>query len=149
MEENKNIKRFADYLDTRYKIPGTNIRFGLDFIIGLVPVFGDLVGFILSSGLIAAMIRKGASGKALSLMIVNIILDTTLGSLPIIGDVFDLFFKANKRNLDLFQDHFQEGKYEGSAWQIIIPVLIILILIIVGVIYLLYKILDWMYNLLA
>lgn len=149
MEENKNIKRYADYLDTKYRIPGTDIRFGLDFIIGLVPGIGDVVSLMLSSGLIVVMIGKGASGKALSLMIVNVILDTTLGSVPIIGDVFDLFFKANKRNLDLFQDHFEEGKYKGSAWRVILPVLFILLVLLVGVVYLIFKILDWLYYILV
>jgi hypothetical protein len=148
MEANRSMKRYADYLDTKFKLPGTNIRFGFDFLIGLVPGFGDVVSFLLSSGLILAMIKKGASGKALSLMIVNVILDTTLGSIPLIGDVFDLFFKANKRNLDLFQDHFQEGKYEGSAWKVIIPILLILILILVGIAYLIYLILSLLYFLL-
>jgi hypothetical protein len=148
MEANTSMKRYADYLDTKFKLPGTNIRFGFDFLIGLVPGFGDVVSFLLSSGLILAMIKKGASGKALSLMIVNVILDTTLGSIPLIGDVFDLFFKANKRNLDLYQDHFQEGKYEGSAWKVIIPILLILILILVGIGYLIYLILSLIYYLL-
>lgn len=149
MEENKNIKRYADYLDTKYRIPGTEIRFGMDFIIGLVPGIGDVLSLMLSSGLIVVMIGKGASGRALSLMIVNVILDTTLGSVPIIGDIFDLFFKANKRNLDLFQDHFEEGKYEGSAWRVILPVLFILVIILVGVVYLIYWILGWFYSLLV
>ena len=114
-EQNQRIERYSDLLDTKFRIPFTNIRFGFDFLIGLIPGLGDILSFTLSGGLLLMMIRKGASGKALALMLVNIILDATLGSIPLIGDIFDLFFKANKRNLDLFQAHFQEGAVSGLA----------------------------------
>ena len=81
------------------------------------------------------MIKKGASGKALSLMILNILLDATIGAIPILGDLFDLFFKANRRNLDLFQAHFEEGKHQGSAWPLILTMLIVFLILIVLLIY--------------
>lgn len=135
----ESLERYADYLDTKFRIPGTDIRFGLDFLIGLIPGLGDVISFGLSGGLVMMMIAKGASGKALALMFVNIFLDVTLGSVPVVGDIFDLFFKANKRNLDLFQDHFEEGKYKGSAWVIIIPILIFLFVLLIGLFYLAMK----------
>lgn len=135
-QDHRKIIKYADWLDTKYKIPGTNIRFGLDFIIGLFPVVGDVVSFSLSGGLLMLMVRKGASGKALGLMILNILLDAIFGSIPVIGDIFDLFFKANKRNLNLFQAHFEEGKHQGSAWGIILTVVLVLFLCLVLIIYL-------------
>lgn len=133
--EHKNIVRYSDWLDTKFVIPGTRIRFGLDFIIGLIPIAGDVLSFSLSGGLLLLMVKKGASGKALSLMIFNILLDATLGAIPVLGDLFDLFFKANKRNLDLFQAHFDEGKHQGSAWPIILAMLIVFLILIVLLIY--------------
>ena len=147
-DDHKNIVRYSDWLDTKFRIPGTRIRFGLDFIIGLVPIAGDVLSFSLSGGLLLLMIKKGASGKALILMILNILLDTTLGSVPIIGDLFDLFFKANRRNLDLFQAHFEEGKHQGSAWPIILTIMIVLLVLIALLIYGLFKIFGLLLELL-
>ncbi len=131
----KNLERYADLLDTKFRIPGTKIRFGLDFIIGLFPVVGDVFSLTLSGGLLMMMVKKGASGRALILMILNIALDATIGSIPVVGDLFDLFFKANKRNLDLYQDHFEEGAYQGSAWPVILAVMAIVLVTIVLVIW--------------
>ncbi len=147
-DQTKNIERYADWLDTKFKIPGTNVTFGLDFIIGLFPVVGDVLSFSLSGGLLILMVRKGASGRALSLMIVNILLDVTLGSIPVVGDLFDLFFKANKRNLDLFQDHFEEGEHQGSAWPVVWTVLVILLILFALVIWGLVKLFQVLYFLL-
>jgi hypothetical protein len=145
-EENQRIEKYSDLLDTKFRIPFTNIRFGFDFLIGLVPGLGDILSFTLSGGLLLMMIRKGASGKALAIMIVNIILDATFGSIPFFGDIFDLFFKANKRNLDLFQAHFQEGEHKGSAWPIIMTVVIIFLILFIGTGYLIYQLMKGIYH---
>ena len=124
------IERLADFLDTRYRIPGTNIRFGADFIIGLVPYAGDVVTFGISSVLVLAMARQGVSGIVLAKMIGNILLDASVGTIPILGDLFDLGYKANRRNLKLLQEHYEEGKHEGSAWWVVALVLLILLALI-------------------
>ncbi|MBK8500983.1 MAG: DUF4112 domain-containing protein [Saprospiraceae bacterium] len=147
--DHRNIIKYSDWLDTKFKIPGTGINFGLDFLIGLFPVVGDVLSFGLSGGLLLIMVKKGASGKALSKMILNIILDAIVGSIPFLGDIFDLFFKANKRNLDLFQAHFEEGKHQGSAWPVVITVLILLILLFTLVVYLVVKVFEFLWYLLS
>ena len=124
------IERLADFLDTRYRIPGTNIRFGADFIIGLVPYAGDVVAFGISSVLVLAMARQGVSGIVLAKMIGNILLDASVGTIPILGDLFDLGYKANRRNLKLLQEHYEEGKHQGSAWWVVVLVLLILLALI-------------------
>ena len=124
------IERLADFLDTRYRIPGTNIRFGADFIIGLVPYAGDVVTFGISSVLVLAMARQGVSGIVLAKMIGNILLDASVGTIPILGDLFDLGYKANRRNLKLLQEHYEEGKHKGSAWWVLVLVLLILLVLI-------------------
>ena len=77
------------------------------------------------------------------MMLLNIALDASIGSIPIVGD---LFFKANKCNLDLFQNHFEEGKNEGSARPVIIPILLILILIIILIVWLIFKSFGLLYE---
>lgn len=132
------IERYSDLLDTKFRVPGTRIRFGVDFLIGLIPGAGDIIGLALSGVLLFLMVIRGASGKALALMILNVCIDALVGSIPVVGDVFDLFFKANKRNLDLFQDHFQGGAYQGSAWPVVMGLLIFLLASLGGMIILLF-----------
>ena len=74
-------------------------------------------------------------------MTLNILIDALIGSIPILGDVFDIAFKANMRNIQLMQEHYEEGRHRGSAWKVIIPVLVILFLIIVVIIWATYKLL--------
>ena len=147
-DEHHHLVRYADLLDTRFRIPGTQITFGLDFIIGIFPIVGDIFSLLLSGGLIAMMIRRGASGKALSLMIINVAVDASMGAIPVVGDIFDLFFKANRRNLNLFQDHFEEGKYQGSAKSVIITLLLILIGVFVLIGWLTFLFFRWLYDIL-
>ena len=146
IKEHQRIEKYSDLLDTKFRIPFTNIRFGFDFLIGLFPGLGDILSFTLSGGLLLMMVRKGASGKALALMIVNIILDTTIGAIPVLGDIFDLFFKANKRNLDLFQAHFEEGEHKGSAWPIVLTVLVIFTILLIGIGYLIYLLISGLFE---
>ncbi|MFT4758207.1 MAG: hypothetical protein ACI9XO_001347 [Paraglaciecola sp.] len=127
-------------LDNRFTIPGTNIKFGLDFLIGLVPYAGDMVSFLMSSALVLVMVRHGASGILVTKMLGNIFLDTTVGSIPILGDLFDLGYKSNRRNYHLLEEHYEEGKHNGSIWPILIGVLIALIAMFVLLIWIIYKI---------
>jgi hypothetical protein len=135
----KEVTYLAKLMDSRFRIPGTNIRFGLDGIIGLIPGAGDLSTFAVSSYMLWVMTRNGASGYVLARMVVNVLIDAIIGSIPIIGDLFDIAFKSNMRNLRLMQEHYQEGRHRGSAWKVIIPILFVLLLIIAGLIWLTYK----------
>jgi hypothetical protein len=87
------------------------------------------------------MAQNGASGYILARMVLNVLLDTIIGSIPILGDLFDMVYKSNMRNMRLMQEHYREGRHRGSAWKVIVPVLVVLFLIIVGVMYLTYKLL--------
>ena len=132
------IKTVAYLLDEQFRLPGTKFRFGLDPVINLVPVLGDIPGFLISAGLLFAMAKKGASNKLVVLMSINILLDTVIGGIPIIGQIFDFFFKSNTRNLRLMREHYLEGKHQGSGkGTITIAVLVMLIvlsLLILGLI---------------
>jgi heme/copper-type cytochrome/quinol oxidase subunit 2 len=89
--------------------------------------------------MVMIMAKNGASGFVLVRMILNILIDAIIGAVPIIGDLFDVAFKANMRNMKLMQQYYTEGRHRGSAWKLIIPILLIVFLIIVGIIYLVYK----------
>ena len=130
-------------LDNRFRIPGTNIRFGLDFLIGLVPYAGDLLSFILSGGLVVAMAKHGASGMVIAKMLGNIVLDTTVGSIPILGDLFDLGYKANRRNFKLLREHYDEEKHQGSVMPYVIGVIVILLLLLVLMIWAIWNIAEF------
>ena len=135
----KQLGRLAKLMDAQFRIPGTDIRFGLDGIIGLIPGAGDLSTFAVSGYMLWIMANNGASGFVLAKMTLNILIDALIGSIPILGDVFDIAFKANMRNIQLMQEHYEEGRHRGSAWKVIIPVLVILFLIIVVIIWATYK----------
>ena len=137
----KQLGRLAKLMDAQFRIPGTDIRFGLDGIIGLIPGAGDLSTFAVSGYMLWIMANNGASGFVLAKMTLNILIDALIGSIPILGDVFDIAFKANMRNIQLMQEHYEEGRHRGSAWKVIIPVLVILFLIIVVTIWATYKLL--------
>lgn len=123
-------------LDNQFRIPGTEIRFGFDFIIGLVPGVGDVVSLGISGMLVSVMARKGASGMVIVKMLWNILLDGVIGAIPILGDIFDLSYRANRRNLTLLKEHYEEGEHQGSATFVVIVVLLFVIGIIIAAIYL-------------
>jgi hypothetical protein len=135
----KYLDLFAKLMDSQFRIPGTNIRFGLDPLIGLIPGVGDFAGFVVSAFMLNILVKNGASGFVLARMVFNCILDAVLGSIPVVGDIFDVGFKANQRNLQLLREHYVEGRHNGSAWKLIIPLLFILSICIAGITWLGYK----------
>lgn len=141
--EHKWLDRASTLLDNQFRIPGTDIRFGADFLIGLVPYAGDLISFGISGLLVLVMARKGASGMVLVKMIGNIWLDGMVGTIPILGDIFDLSFRANRRNLNLLREHYQEGAHRGSAWWLLFLVLGVLFLMVFLSIWVIWKILQY------
>ena len=142
----QRLKTVATLMDAKFKIPGTDIRFGLDALIGLIPGAGDLAGFGVSGYMIWVMANNGASGFVLARMILNVLIDTFFGSIPILGDLFDVAFKSNLKNMRLMEQHYKDGRHNGSAWKVIIPVLLLLLLVIVGVIALTYMLISWLWT---
>jgi len=100
-----DLEFLASILDDRFAIPGTNIRFGMDAIIGLIPGVGDAITATLGSYLIYRAHQLGASKLTLLRMAGNTAVDTVVGSVPLLGDLLDLKFKANRRNLELLRRH--------------------------------------------
>src|SRR3954451_19934722 len=143
----RHLETLAKLMDNQFRIPGTNFRFGLDAIIGLIPGAGDLTTFGISGVMVFIMAQNGASGAVLSKMILNVLIDTIIGSIPLIGDIFDVGFKSNTKNIRLMKEHYLEGRHKGGAWKVVVPVMIIFIILFAAVIWLIYKMILLIYHL--
>ncbi len=126
----KQLDWIAKLMDAQFSIPGTNFRFGLDGIIGLIPGAGDLSTLAISGYLLTIMAKNGASGYVLARMVLNVLIDAIFGMIPILGDIFDIAFKANMRNLKLMKEHYVEGRHRGGAWKVIVPVIVVLFIVV-------------------
>tara|TARA_E500000318_G_scaffold47968_1_gene45133 strand:+ start:1531 stop:1926 length:396 start_codon:yes stop_codon:yes gene_type:complete len=106
--EIERLENLAHWLDSRFRIPGTDIRFGLDAVAGLLPGIGDGGTALLSFYIVHQARRIGAPLPLRVRMTGNIVLDLLTGAIPLAGDLFDLGFKANRRNVALLREHFSD-----------------------------------------
>ena len=97
----KRVRLLSRLLDEQFRIPGTTYRVWLDGLLGLIPGVGDAAGALLSVYILYEAIRLGASSTVLLRMIANIGIDTVGGAIPIVGDIFDMAWKANRKNVAL------------------------------------------------
>lgn len=141
----ERFRQISKLLDSKFEIPGTGIRFGLDPIFSLMPVLGDLITLAISTMLIYTMQKHGASRKVVVKMMINAGLDTLIGAIPLVGTVFDVFYKANDRNVRLLREHYEEGKHQGSGTELLILIVLIALLITAAVVYGIWKLLEWIF----
>jgi hypothetical protein len=99
------VRDLVRWLDQGIPVPGTRFRFGLDPLIGLIPGLGDAVGALLGLGLLVEGVRRRVPRVTLLRMAANLTVDALAGTIPVAGDVFDFFWKANSRNLALLERH--------------------------------------------
>jgi hypothetical protein len=99
--DRRKLERLAWLLDSSIPIPGTRFSIGLDALAGLVPFLGDLIGVLLSTYIVGAALRLGASRSVLARMVLNVAVEGLAGLVPLAGDVFDAAWKANQRNVRL------------------------------------------------
>jgi hypothetical protein len=104
----KRVEAFARLMDAQFKIPFTPISIGVDGLIGIIPFVGDGVSLILALYPVLEAHRIGVSTGLKLKMLVNILIDTVIGAIPIIGDVFDIGFKANLRNAQLIREFLEQ-----------------------------------------
>lgn len=110
-QELERLTRLAGWLDSRFRIPFTGIRFGADSILGLLPLLGDSASLLPALYLLHRARKLGAPTPLLNRMLANIAIDFAAGSVPILGDIFDVTFKANRRNIALLREHMEaEGR---------------------------------------
>jgi hypothetical protein len=147
IELEESLESLSRYLDNWIKIPVVGWRFGLDALIGLVPNVGDTLTSFASFYILIAGVRYGVPKITILRMAFNIGLDYVVGLVPFVGDAFDLFWKSNKRNMDLIRER-ATGKDKGTTSDYIFVGLMIFALIailigsIVGSVYILYLILN-------
>jgi NAD/NADP transhydrogenase beta subunit len=104
----ENLDLLSRVLDSWFRIPGTSIRFGLDGIIGLIPGVGDILAGLASCIIILAAWARGAPYVTIARMLVNLALDVIIGTVPLFGDIFDIAWKANRRNYALLTRHLEQ-----------------------------------------
>ena len=105
------LEALAKLMDGAFRIPGTSTRLGLDGVIGLIPGIGDAISGLISSYLIWEARKLGVSRWTLARMVGNTLLDTTLGSIPLAGDIFDVMYRANMKNMLLLRSHLEKKGY--------------------------------------
>ncbi|MEL6224467.1 MAG: DUF4112 domain-containing protein [Cyanobacteria bacterium J06627_8] len=127
------IRALSHLLDNAITIPGTDYSFGLDPIIGLLPGGGDVVGTILSAYIVLEATRFRLSVPTLTRMLFNIVLEMIVGMIPVLGDLFDVGWKANAKNLRLIEAHLQDPDNNKAADKRFFIVLVIALLVIIAV----------------
>lgn len=101
----ERIRKVANFMDARFSIAG--IRFGFDSIIGLLPGFGDALAGIASLYILWEAYRLGLPQETLGKMLMKIVIDVVVGGIPIVGDLFDVFYKVNRQNLRIIEKHMK------------------------------------------
>ena len=129
------VRTLARVLDSAVHVPGTSFRFGLDPVLGLIPGLGDLAGAVLSGYIVLAGIRMGVSRSGVARMLGNIAIDTFVGSVPILGDLFDAGWKSNNRNVALIERHMTDPGTTRTANRFVVlgAVVVLLILVSAGI----------------
>jgi hypothetical protein len=120
----QRLRKLSRLLDNAIAIPGTKFRIGLDPIIGLIPGAGDFIGTALSAYIVIEAARLGLPKQTLGKMVYNIVLESVVGAVPIVGDWFDFAWKANVKNIELLESHLgvaQESQ-KVSRWFIFLLV---------------------------
>jgi hypothetical protein len=138
-----DMEALAWLLDNSIPIPGTGRRIGLDAVIGLVPGLGDVVSGGLGILVVARGVQLGLPGVVIARMLVNTAIDFVIGSIPVIGDAFDLWFKANQRNVGLVRRYSLDPRSSTAPqWGFFIAVLAGLVLLAVATVWLIARLLG-------
>jgi hypothetical protein len=127
------LRRIAWLLDDLVRVPGTSRRVGLDPVLGLVPGGGDIAGGALSAYIVIAAARLGAPPSVILRMGWNIVVDAVLGAVPLLGDLFDAWWKANRRNVALLDSYIEQpGSARRSSRLVLAGVLVGIAATVIG-----------------
>ena len=126
----EQLNLIATWLDDRFTIPGTRIRFGLDALIGLIPGIGDILAALASLFIVVSAWRRGAARITVLRMMLNLTIEDTLGAIPLIGDLAHVAWKANRRNYNLLiRDQQSLKRHTWQDWLFVIAVSLIMCLL--------------------
>jgi hypothetical protein len=124
------LKQVARLLDSALSVPGTSMRFGLDPILGLLPGLGDLVSPLFTLGILWQARDLGIPRVVVLRMIINVAIDTLIGIVPIVGDLFDFAWKSNNMNMALLEAHAEEERRPSPAdWTFVIASIAVVVVI--------------------
>ena len=139
----------ARLLDRAVRIPGTKITFGLDAVLGLIPGGGDIAGAIFSTWLILLGSRMGVPRQVLMRMVANVAIDTIGGSIPILGDLFDVAWKSNSRNVEILEQFADAppGRGPVASKSLIIGAIAVIALLVIGGLWLAFVLVRALINL--
>jgi hypothetical protein len=126
------VRTIAKLLDEAVTIPGTRVGLGLDALIGLVPGVGDTAGLLLSAGIVVQAARLGVPTAVLARMVLNVAVDGVVGAVPVAGDLFDVGWKANVRNVRLMQDALDAPDATGRSSALVVGGVALALLLVVG-----------------
>lgn len=127
----RRLDALSYVMDNSIPLPGTNRRFGLDAVIGLVPGFGDAAGSLMSAYIVVQAARLGAPASSLMRMVLNVGIEAVVGAIPFAGDLFDAWFKANARNVRLLRQELDRpGSTRKSSTGVVLAVILALVLIL-------------------
>ena len=136
-EVERSLEQLSHWLDGVFRVPGVGWRFGLDALIGLVPGVGDFATTAVSFYILAAGVRYRVSKATLLRMAVNIGVDYVVGAVPLVGDLFDAYWKANRKNVELLKSRATVSPEEArrgrlSDWLFVGVIMLVLLLILIG-----------------
>lgn len=141
------LRRFAYWMDEAFVLPGTNIKVGLDALIGLIPGVGDIIGAVMSTWIIIGAMRHRVRGLVIARMIGNIVIDMVFGAVPVAGDVFDFLYEENVKNMRLLEKHRDRRRpprsFAAIAFFAILLVLFVFLLAI-GIVAALLALMFWL-----
>lgn len=128
----RRMRRLSTLLDNAIRVPGTSIGLGIDPILGLIPGGGDILGGVLSMYIVFEAFKLGLPQETLVTMVSNIALETITGTVPVFGDIFDVAWKANVKNVELLEDYVNSPEVGEKAdpWFIVLLLGGLLLLII-------------------
>lgn len=147
-EENE-LEQLARWMDSIFEIPGIRLRFGLDALIGLIPGLGDTITSLISLYILTAASRYGVSRATMARMAANIAVDYVFGAIPLLGDVFDVYWKANQKNVALLRRHAAappgDRKRQERSDRLFVGILVLgLIGLAVGSIFVAFSLVSWL-----
>lgn len=126
------LRRISRILDNAIPIPGTKIRFGLDPILGLLPGGGDTITGGISAYIVVEAARMGVPREVLGKMVANILLDSFAGTIPVLGDLFDVGWKSNIKNIELLERHLNIAEPSKNNKLFMIGLILLLVVVVLG-----------------